>query len=374
MGAWVALGFACLPLLRCRFMSLGAMKMNTRHGAVFLASWVAVCSVHAQQAVFDAASGVLTLPAVKVGTSTYQDVRLLITNPSNYTFKLQAATEQVPAGPSTNVFNTSTGVLTLPSVKVGAQTYVDVTLGLTDAATYTFVLRSATKKEDDPPPKAGTAEVCLDQSMLAAGTRQSLTLRVVSAGSVINTSQSDSEVTGQRTFESQQATEIKSRTKVTSGLGASTEASTRTYVSLSGQDFLVLGGEADVMYSGFAATAKTVYSPPALTARYSLAAGQSVSSTLRAKTITTSSSIPLTIPPVETTEQVELTYLGVEDVSVPAGTFRSVCKWVRKSTLDGKSITVTQWVHPKGFALKASEGSSVTELVSGTINGQPITP
>jgi mono/diheme cytochrome c family protein len=97
----------------------------------------------AQQATFDGGTGVLTLPAVKVGAATYTNVLLGLINPANYTFMLQAATPQTPAGPADITFDGSTGVVTIPSVAVGSVAY-SVTLQLTDISTYTFVLATAT--------------------------------------------------------------------------------------------------------------------------------------------------------------------------------------------------------------------------------------
>lgn len=117
----------------------------------YIASWVAAVSAcissgaFAQQAVFDGVSGVLTVPAVKVGAATYTDVRLDLTNPTNYAFKLRAATLQVPAGSADNSFNN--GILAIPSVKVGAATYVNVELQITDTVTYTFILTAATLQQ-----------------------------------------------------------------------------------------------------------------------------------------------------------------------------------------------------------------------------------
>lgn len=96
----------------------------------------------AQQATF--AGGILTIPAIRVGAATYLNVELVLTNPSSYTFRLTAATEQIPAGAAANVFRPATGLVSLPAVAVGTAVYTNVVLRLTDPATYTFVLAAAT--------------------------------------------------------------------------------------------------------------------------------------------------------------------------------------------------------------------------------------
>jgi mono/diheme cytochrome c family protein len=117
------------------------MKIGTKWIVAGL-FWISTCA-WAQQATFDGSTGVLTLPAVKVGSATYTNVLLGLINPANYTFRLQAATAQVPAGPADITFDGGTGVVTIPSVAVGSAAY-SVTLQLTDANTYTFALATAT--------------------------------------------------------------------------------------------------------------------------------------------------------------------------------------------------------------------------------------
>lgn len=101
-------------------------------------------NVWALGATFDGARGVLTLPDVKVGDSTYANVLLDVIDPATLTFRLREATPTQAAG-STNIsFDPASGLLTIPEVSVSGDTY-SATLVLTDAATYTFVLSSATR-------------------------------------------------------------------------------------------------------------------------------------------------------------------------------------------------------------------------------------
>jgi hypothetical protein len=98
----------------------------------------------ALSATFDGARGVLTLPDVKVGNSTYVNVLLDVIDPVTLTFRLREATLAQAAG-STNIsFDPTSGLLTIPEVTVGGDTY-SATLAITDAATYTFMLSSATR-------------------------------------------------------------------------------------------------------------------------------------------------------------------------------------------------------------------------------------
>ena len=118
------------------------MRFAVRQAAA-AALLLCTISASAQQATFDGGTGVLTLPSVKVGTATYTNVLLNLTNPANYTFRLAAATAQDPPGPADITFDAGTGIVTIPSVAVGSVAY-SVTLQLTDLSTYTFVLATAT--------------------------------------------------------------------------------------------------------------------------------------------------------------------------------------------------------------------------------------
>ena len=103
-----------------------------------LSAWCQVTS-------YDATSGLVTIPSVSVGTSTYTNVTLRDTG--NFVFTLQGATPQVPAAPGMGSYDPTTGLLTLPAVKVGTQTYLDVQLK--DVGNYTFTLQAATPLPTD---------------------------------------------------------------------------------------------------------------------------------------------------------------------------------------------------------------------------------
>ncbi len=96
----------------------------------------AVC---AQGISYDETTGLLMIPSVAVGSENYVDVTLLNIGPG-YTFSLKSATQQLPPGSALASYEPESGVLTLPSVAVGAK-YYDVTMQNT--GDYTFVLKTA---------------------------------------------------------------------------------------------------------------------------------------------------------------------------------------------------------------------------------------
>jgi hypothetical protein len=112
--------------------------MNRPHVSMAVLLALASTGTSAQVISFDAATGVLAIPSVSVGTATYTNVTLQ--GDANFVFSVTAATQQLPAAPGAASF--SGGVLTLPAVRVGSQTYIDVTL--LDIGNLTFSLQAAT--------------------------------------------------------------------------------------------------------------------------------------------------------------------------------------------------------------------------------------
>lgn len=96
-------------------------------------------AARAQPARYDAATGVLSIPSVSVGADTYANVSL--GHGGDFVFRLRAATPQTPAAPGVARFDPATGTLTLPAVLVGDTTYLDVTLR--DAGNLAFNLVAA---------------------------------------------------------------------------------------------------------------------------------------------------------------------------------------------------------------------------------------
>ena len=109
-------------------------------------------SVLAQAITFDSATGIVNIPSVRVGGDTYVNVTLKITDPASYSFALQGATLQTPPGPAIATYDGASAILTLPSVAVGTATYLGVTL--LNTGSYNFRLQTAT--EQSPPTACGS--------------------------------------------------------------------------------------------------------------------------------------------------------------------------------------------------------------------------
>lgn len=108
---------------------------------VIWATAAAAAGAQAQVAVFDAAANRLSIPSVNVGPATYTAVELA--HDGNYVFSLRSAAEQKPvAGGGSSNYDVATGLVSIPAVKVGSETYVDVTLRL--GVDGRFALQAAT--------------------------------------------------------------------------------------------------------------------------------------------------------------------------------------------------------------------------------------
>ena len=135
--------------------------MNSRHRLLTLAAAALLTSpfcANSQVTVYDSTTGMVTIPSVSVGTSTFSQVRLL--NTGNFVFALQDATEQKPASPGVAAYNSTNGLLSMPAVKVGNDTYLDVTLRNT--GNYVFALQGATLLPTDTVNEIKAFMVALD--------------------------------------------------------------------------------------------------------------------------------------------------------------------------------------------------------------------
>lgn len=317
------------------------------------------------QVTFDGATGIVNIPSVKVGSDMYTNVTLQ--HLGSYVFKLQGASGPVaPTASFDASYDLVSGILSIPTVAVGDATYIEVTLENT--GDFTFSLRTATEK---PPVGSGSAAECLNPQYLATGTKFLLNYRTTRNGTTVETSKSESEITGTTAFNGQSALEIKSKVEVLTGSDAGSVANSLSYIRVQGLDVLALGGVTQASMQGFTVTITATFDPPLLQ-RYSLTAGQSVTTNYLATQTTTG--LPFNLPPTTTSFSDTFTFLGFEDVAVPAGSFAAACKWTHTTTADGATASSTQWLTRKGALLKNVDSDSVMELTSGSVNGGSVGP
>ena len=116
-----------------------------------------------------------------------------------------------------------------------------------------------------------------------------------------------------------------------------------------------------------------VYSPPATDLEHTLAPGGTVtqSQTVVQTDIVTTNGVTAPAATKTTTTVTTITLVGVEQVTVPAGTF-AACKF--QKTVQGEAGTTTNWHHAAtGINVKAGSRSGyVTEARSILVNGSPL--
>lgn len=111
-----------------------------RHALALLALTAAL-QAQADFTVYDAATATVTIPSVSVGPTTFTGVTLK--NRGDFVFDLTGyAGQPAVAFPGVASYDAASGVLTLPAVKVGDATFIDVKL--LNAGNYVFSLQAAT--------------------------------------------------------------------------------------------------------------------------------------------------------------------------------------------------------------------------------------
>jgi hypothetical protein len=93
-----------------------------------------------QDVSYNTDTGLLTIPSVQVGALSYTNVMLL--NTGNYRFALQGATAAATADVPLASYDDASGILTLPAVNVGGTLY---SATLLNTGNFTFVLQSASE-------------------------------------------------------------------------------------------------------------------------------------------------------------------------------------------------------------------------------------
>jgi len=157
-------------------------------------------------------------------------------------------------------------------------------------------------------------------------------------------------------------------------IGAALDA--KVYLSIDGTGAMTEYGQHAVVSSGAGSSdTYTVLTPPVIDREYALAPGEStppLTVTQLDTTINTFNGVAS--PPVTQTTThtiVPKTFVGIESVTVPAGTF-STCRFTEPQTSNGVTTTFTRWllVGYGGAEVKNSQGSTATSVL---FNGVPLT-
>lgn len=230
------------------------------------------------------------------------------------------------------------------------------------------------------PPKAsngggsgsGNAASCYNADLMTQGSRVVLNYKTTDGetSAVVNTS-ADTEVKGSTTFNSKSATESISQTQATGD--APSTSTTKSYfkIDAGAKRFSYYGSIVDT--SAPVSSSSTLTITPERIERFDLNAGESYT-----QIYSISSAIQVMGFPVSTITEFEslVTFKGVESITVPAGTFNA-CRFETSATsvtLGTTTTTVsTNWITvDSGVSVRTESAGDITELISGTINGNAI--
>ena len=230
-----------------------------------------------------------------------------------------------------------------------------------------------------PTPGAGSkATACLNPTLDQIGTRVEQVIRSTDGQSGADlTTTSDSVVMRTTTFKGNNANETESTVQARSQSNpeVNSDSTTYSYTRLDGTTLKIFGVVTEAEAQGFTITTTISNEPPA-EERFDLSPGQSYTQSYTT-TQENGSVGGFQIPPTETQFTVKTTYVGQESVTVPAGTFNA-CKFTEDATatFDGQTSTstATTWMAVgSGQFLKSVSEGDTNELISASINGEPVT-
>ncbi|MEN0037320.1 MAG: hypothetical protein AAGC78_09635 [Cellvibrio sp.] len=229
------------------------------------------------------------------------------------------------------------------------------------------------------PPKAtgggsgtGNAASCFNPDVVKQGTHIVLNYKTTDGGStaMVNFS-SDIEVKGSATFNGKSAVESASTTQATGD--APSTSTTKSYLKVDNNTkrFSYYGSIVETT-APIASSSELTITPERIE-RFDLAAGESYTQSYSIGTKTVVMGFPVT---VTSEHESTVTFKGTESVTVPAGTFNT-CRFETstKTTASGATSTgvSTTWITVNtGVSVRTEADGDVTELVSGTINGNAI--
>jgi hypothetical protein len=231
-------------------------------------------------------------------------------------------------------------------------------------------------------PGTATANGCFDLN-LAQTPGTHIVVDYSATGAMTGSMRVDSLVGGLTTFEGQQAllTTVLTTGSATTAQGSTTiDTNMKLFSSPSGTEVVQYGQEfVTAAQSGpytLTTTNRTVWNPPYADPQYTLALGQSATSTLSGMLTTTISGIP-GVPGVPTTTSISSAsttrYVGRESVTVPAGVYETCNFEVTAAGSGGTTTTTNYWVIVgKGIAVRSGAAGQISSATAISINGQPL--
>lgn len=221
---------------------------------------------------------------------------------------------------------------------------------------------------------SGDASACYNPELLQQGTQTTLSYKSTDGDSnEVLTFTDERMVTGPATFKGQQTILTDGTTQSSSSVGSYT-TQTKTYntVQSSTKGARTYGLNTTTTVQGFTTTTEAEFSPYS-EMRFNLSAGQSFVTEYSLKTTTDTGGFGNVT--TNTNHKDTITFVGLENVSVPAGTFET-CRFDTSSVVTGDSSSTenaTNWFDVgSGVLIKNQAGNDKTEFTSGSVNGTAV--
>jgi hypothetical protein len=270
----------------------------------------------------------LYIPSVVVGTKRFSNAVVTIAHVDGLANGFPAAGQ--------DTYNTANGQLSIPAIQVGEKAYTNVTVSVGSVVSV---------NGSGSTPGGANSSICYNPNNYATGTTTDLFY-----GDITGTAagyEVQSVVVAPSTFNGvANAVGIQNTTITSQGTSVATE-----YYDITSKFpiLLELG-----LHAG---TIDEIFTP----------GDQFFGALSYGQSLTTSGTLSGSPYPYSTT----YTFLGLEDVTVPAGTFHAACKWSDTSNFGYGPNTVLTWSSHQGVLLKVG----TVELQAGsTYNGAPLGP
>lgn len=210
---------------------------------------------------------------------------------------------------------------------------------------------------------------CFNPALYVVGSKQVLNYRNTNSGGSVTSETYTTEIMRQTTFEGFPALELK----FTSVGAGSDDALTFSYYSPDLSNGYIAYGT-NVTLGGNLGSMKILFNPPIRNRLFLLKPGESDTRSISATSTSYDASGAIIFGPTSVSITQIDKFIGYEDVTVPAGTFRGTCKF---QTDDGQGEVTTQWFSSSGEGVQVKSTSTgsfgyTSELISGTFNGKPV--
>lgn len=331
--------------------------------------------LNASAQVYSESTRQLTLPNVQVGAVAFPNVVIRLDNFTVLAAGAPAATP--PTGPTPQTYNESTRQLTMGNVQVGTIWYPNVVVRLNSFAV--LAAGAPVSIAPTPPPPApvgatGSGSCVANQALYTVGNNFEVELAgTASSGAATGNVRFGikSMSTQNTTFKGLAAVETKVETTYVETLAglplAGITTTTFNYGAVQGNEFLDFGTKIQTAANGVVLNSTISYAPASRTP-LSWTAGQIFNDTV---TVTTElTGLPFAVPNSTAQQSTSLRFVGLEVVTVPAGTFEA-CRF--ETTENG--LTVTNWSVATGryaglfLKIQNSNGRDVVQATRLRFNG-----